>query len=297
MQIRELLSIHDSHSAENAHADILGDAFLMERNAIYRNIKRFALKIGARYVEADTKYLLMPFHALWEIVGSRSIPYVPNARLLRAVEEKRADALAIADLSIPESYHLHEAAHVIADHFFAGVKLKSAEERILKDIVCESFANTVDALACGLAVDEMHRFFLRHNSYMYPDGRYVALFDRMNRGAGPRFTFVYTLIAYLHANFFKEKIPAAVLKDLRARYAPDAKFTDKTRKDCDSLRKMAEKLDPLFRVQTTQMYLRLEGHQGEIYDLLDFPFMDVFAENPVFRNAVDSMAGVVIGNE
>lgn len=297
MLIREVLAIHDSFAAEGSHSDILGDAFLVENNPVYRNIKSFALGIGAKFSEAQPEYLLMPFHALGEIVASKSVPFIPSARLLRGVEKKRAGALSISDLSIPESYHLHEAAHVIAEHLFAGAALKSAQEKILKAIVCESFANTVDAMACGAVDSDEHAFFLKQNCYMDPNGKYASVMVRLMKSAGLRFTFLCTLSCYIHANFLKAKVPARVFKELGALYAPGLKFSPKVLKDCEALWKMADKLDPLFRVQTTQMYLRLEGFDGEVDDLLDFPFMEVFEANPVFRRVSEAMADVVLGSE
>lgn len=267
----------------------------MQANPVYRNIKNYALKIGCKYTEAWTQYLLMPFHALGDIVATKTIPYVPSGRLIKGVEEKRENALTTEDMSIPESYHLHEAAHVIAEHLFAGSRFTDPREKILKTIVCESFANTVDALACVFATDEVHQFFLQHNCYMHPSKKNVDVMVRLLKNLGPRATFIFTVVAYMHANFLQEEMSSPrLIKELGARYAPEVKVSGKILKDCEALGKIAEKLDPLFRIQTTQMYLKLEGYRGEIYELLDFPFMEVFDANPVFRKAMEAMADVVM---
>ncbi len=293
MQISEVLAIHKSHSADQSHADILGDAFLMQTNPVYRNIKVFALKIGSIYMEAWPQYLLLPFHELNTIVANKTIPYVANGRMLQQVENKRPNVLTTEDLRMPESYHLHEAAHVIAEHFFKAVTFTTPQEKILRAIVSESFANTVDALACVPATTEMHRFFLEHNCYMHPDQENMDVMSRLQQGLGPRATFMLTLFAYVYANFLRETFSPDVIQQLVKRYAPDQKLTDELLKYCEKLGQIGEKLDPQFRVQTTEMYLKMEGYDGEIFELLNFPFMQVYAANENFRNVTEALCEVV----
>ncbi len=296
MQIQELLSIHSAFRSPRSHADILGDAYLLEHNSVYRNIKLHALEIGCHYQEAWPEYLLLPFHQLGHIVANKIIPYVPARRLLQSVEDKRANALSIDDMHIPESYHLHEAAHVIAEEVFAGVEFSTPHQKILKFIVCESFANAVDAHACALVQDETHYIFMRQNSYMHPEKKSALVLRRLTKALGSKFAFVSTLVCYLHANFLRELIPPTVLQELVARYAGNGcEWTDKVEKDFEALRKMAERLDPQFRVQTTQMFLNLEGFDGDVFEILDFEFMPIFMSQPKFQKAVVQLFEIVAG--
>ena len=271
-KISEILALHRSFQAEHGHADILGDAYLLKNNPIYRNIKEQALKIGCQYQEAWPEYLLMPFHQLGQIVATKTIPYVPSARLLQKIEDTRANALSIDDLQIPESYHLHEAAHVVAEHAFNGYTFTDPQERILKAIVCESFANTVDALACASATDDTHRFFLKQNCYMHPDKKYVTVIAKLSKEFGEREAFFKTLTGYMHANFLRDW---------------------PVNKNLQPLKKLTDQLDPQFRVVTTKMYLNLEGFDGEVFELLNFSFMDVYEANPRFKAAADALSRVV----
>jgi hypothetical protein len=153
----------------------------------------------------------------------------------------------------------------------------------------------VDALACAAVDDEMHAFFLGRNCYMHPGKKYVSVTARLMKDLGSRFTFMFTLIAYMHANFLKETISPRLIRALGGRYAPGVKLSERNLKDCEALRGIADNLDPQFRTVTTKMYLRLEGHDGELFDLLDFPFMKAFDANPDFMKATEAMAGVVLG--
>ena len=285
MLIREALSIHSQYAPQGSHPDILGDGYLLTHNPLYRSIKNEAVKVGCSFAEAWPEYLLMPFQQLGEIVATKKIPYVPSARLLQTLENQRAGVLSLEDIAIPESYHLHEAAHVVAESSFAAEVFATPQQKILKALLCESFANTVDALVCTSIHDEMHQFFLQQNCYMRPQKKFVGAMLRLKQALGTRFTFMCTLISYLHANFLVETIPPTLIKELAAHYAPDVKLSEKLLKDCELLQKMAETLDPQFRFRTTKVYLSLEGYDGEVGELLDFPFMKIFASHSSFRKA------------
>lgn len=192
MLFSDVLDIHESFHGNRCHDDILGDGFLMQSNPVYRNIKTVSEKIKCRYVPAYPEYLLMPFHELPRIIERKEIPYVPGARLMRSIESERPGIFNTEDVPIPESYHLHEAAHVVAEHFLTEIKPSDPEERILKSILAESFANTVDALACMFAVDDIHMFFIKQNSYMHPRKKIIRAMSNITESMGFRFAFMLT---------------------------------------------------------------------------------------------------------
>lgn len=283
MLISEILSIHKSALADGAHADILGDGFLLRDNRIYRNIKNFALQIGCEYTEAWPQYLSLPFHELNKIVETKKIPYQPSARMLQDIENKRPGVFTVDHLQMPESFHMHEAAHVIAEHLFESVQIKTPQERILKTILCESFANSVDALACVEATTEMHQYFLLQNCYMNPDSEDLEAMNQLIEDVGFERTFKLVLLGYLHANFMRQDVSEDLIIEIIGKNSLAA----------SQIVKMCEKLDHLFRVQTTEMYLRLEGYNGEVFDILNFQFMNVFKANTGFTAAMNSMAHVL----
>ena len=260
MRISEIL--------QHTNEDILGDGFLMKENPIYRNIKNFSIQIGCEYVEAWAQYLLLPFHELNNIVVTKRIPYVPHGRLLHELEQKKPGVFLIDELPMPESYHMHEAAHVIAESFFKDATLATSQEKIVKMILCESFANTADALACLFARTELHRFFLKLNCYMNPDQEDMNTLNLLIQQQGERETFGQVLFGYMHANFFQE--------------------------DSSAIATMCEKLDPQFRFQTTGVYLKMEGLDGDIMELLNFPFMNVYEGNSTFQQVVEQMLEVLL---
>lgn len=289
----EALDIHNSFAPEASHPDILGDGFLLEKNPIYRNIKSFALRIGSQYIEAYPEYLLLPFHELPRIVAEKRIPYVPSARLMKNVENARPEVFASEDLPMPESYHLHEAAHVIAEHFLKKITLGGSQEKILKAMLAESFANTVDALSCMAADDEIHYFFIKQNCYMHPQKTVIKAMNTLSATMGFRFTFMLTFFTYLQANFLARPLSKKAIADLIKGYATEFKMSTKLQKDMRTVCALGEKLDPLFRVTTTGNYFKQQGFEGELHVLLSFPFMKVFAGNRGFGEAVDALSAVL----
>lgn len=286
MLIHDILAFHHAQTAPLAHVDILGDAFLLRENRIYRNIKRAAVEMGCQYKEAWPQYLSLPFHELNKIVETKTIPYIPHARMLQNIENKRERFFTTDHLQMPESVHMHEAAHVIAENLFSNVPFKSSQEKILKTMLCESFANTVDALACVDATDEMHQYFLVHNCYMNPDKEDLEALIRLIQDIGFKSSFMLILFGYLHSNFLHAALSQNTVKEFIGVSSPDTEIVVA----------MCEKLDPQFRVQTTEMYLRLEGYDGEVFDILDFPFMNLWRENLHFLRANESMSQILSGS-
>lgn len=290
MLLKDVLAFHHSYPADHSHRDILGDGYLMRSNPVYRNVKLSALKMGCEYVEAYPRYLLLPFHELQKIVATKKVPYVPAAKLMEEVENARPETFTLGEVPMPESYHLHESAHVIADQIVGAVKTKTPEERILQSILCESFANTVDALACVPAVDDMHLYFISQNSYMKPQMKVMQAMSRLNEALGFRFVFMLTYLTYVHANFLTAPMKSKSVKELAAEYASEAKLTPKLLKDCQTVCALGDKLDPQFRILTTGNYLKMEGFEGEVYDLLNFDFRAILKKNPDFMKAIHSLA-------
>jgi len=290
MFYNDTLDLHDSYNSPDSRPDILGDGFLLQFNPVYRNVHDFSLKIGCQYVEAYPEYLLMPFCELPNIVAHKKVPYVPSARLMRKVEQNYPGVFTTEDMPLPESYHLHEAAHVIAEHFLKPLNEATPQEMILKAMLAESFANTVDALACTHAADEIHAFFIKQNCYMHPQEKVMHAMNRLIEAMGFRFVFMLTFFTYVHANFLKGPLSKKAILELAKAHAPKTKVNTKLQKDIQTVCAIGEKLDPLFRVTTTGNYLKQQGFEGDLHDLLDFPFMKLFASQPAFKDATEALS-------
>lgn len=295
MWFADILDVHDSYFLTGSQNAILGDGFLMQTNPVYRNVKTFSLKLGCKYVEAYPEYLLLPFHELPKILESKRIPFVPGARLMKDIEGRHPGVFNTDDVPVPESYHLHESAHVIAEHLLKDVKLVTQEEQILKFLLAESFANTVDALVWLFVDDNIHGFFLKQNSYMHPQKKVIQAIQRLHTGLGFSFTFRLLFFTYVHANFLRNTIPKKFVQDLIRQYAATSKVNTKLQQDIEIICAVGEKLDPRFRMVTTGNYFKQQGFHKDIFELLNFPFMKVCAARIEFHDAIHAMCDCVHG--
>lgn len=293
MYLSDVLDLHKSYEHPRSVPKILGDSFLLQTNTIYRAVRELSLEIGCSYIEAYPRYLLMPFHELGTIVATKNVPFVPAAQLAEEIEANHPGMFTTQDVPIPESYHLHEAAHVIAEHFFKDVKLSGPQEKILKTMLCESFANSVDAMVCVPATDDIQYFFVKQNSYMSPRKNVMQAMSSLNAAMGPTFTFMLTFFTYLHANFLASPPKKKFVQDLASKYAGHAKLNPRTQKDIQTVIAIGEKLDHQFRLTTTANYLKQEGYRGELQDVLDFAFLDVFIKNEGFAKSLNSLSDAI----
>lgn len=280
MLFREILKIHEGHGAGGGRADILGDGLLRSVNPAYRRIMEHAAGVGVNFSEASAEYLLLPFSQLDRIVASKNVPYVPHGRMMAEIEARHPGVFDLQQMPMPESFHLHEAAHAIAADCCADIEINSQQDRILKMLISESFANTADAMACGYAGDEIHRLFLKLNCYMFPATETHKLMTAVREKHGEAYLARLVLLSYLHANFLREEVPAE-------RLGPGA-----ADEDCVALATIGQQLDMQFREQTTQNYFLLSGFQGEVLDLVNFDFMKPLARKD-FSAAFDALVAVL----
>lgn len=293
MYFSDILDVHNNCRPKGFHRDILGDGFLLESNPIYRKIKTQAVKIGAKYIEAYPDYLLMPFQELPVILKHKKIPYVPSARLIKKIEQSRPGVFSTDDMPIPESYHLHESSHVVAEYYLKKISLRSPQDLILKTILAESFANTVDALVCTFASDDIHWFFVKQNSYMHPQKKIIKAMNELTEALGCQFTFMLTFFTYVHANFLASPLSNKAVQELVSRYAQVKKINLKHQKNIRTVCQIGEDLDPLFRYQTTANYFKQMGFDEEVESLLYFKFMDIFDCQTGWRKALESLSATL----
>lgn len=280
MRFQEIIKVHNQAKADGSHSDILGDAYLLSVNPTYRRIRLAAANLGVVLEEATAKYLLMPFQQLDNIVASKVVPYIPHARLMAEVESKAVGHFALEQMPIPESYHMHESAHVIANISCAEIDATSKQDRIVKAILCESFANTTDAMACGFADSEVHRLILKLNCYMDPTEDVYDVMSSVREVHGEAYTARLVLISYIYANFLRAEVPAEMLG------------AGMGSEECQMLSTIGQQLDPVFREQTTQNYFNLRGIQGEAADLVNFDFYKQLQRKD-FSQAFDALVDIL----
>jgi hypothetical protein len=294
MKIKELLSVHSSYQHPDGIPDILGDSFLLTENLVYRNIRQVALGWGCELVEASPDYLTNSFSQLPQIINDKKIPYKRSLAAYLSVEQRRPNNLFVEDM--PErlvSYHFHECTHVIAENLFDDLDLKSQNEKILKILISESFANAVESIANVFTHSKAHEMFYMHNSYIQggQDNRLIK--NNLLEKIGMKALFKLTFYSYLCSNFLYKTYPYENFLKLTSFIFGSQKVPQKTLKDCHKLFLLGIKLSVTFKIHTAQFYFTCEGYDGDIFDLLNFNFLKIIKKDEHLLRVIDKMSDLV----
>lgn len=168
MLIKDILDLDAAEQPAGTLKNVLGDGLLLKRNFVYRNIRLGAQRLGFAFVEAWPEYSMSGLTQLERIVTTRKIPLHRNRGALEEIHRRAATPVRLSHLpNPPENHHLHEAAHCIAEHIFRDVRPRNVQEKILKLFICESFANSIDAMVGACADNDEQMLFVKLNSYMH----------------------------------------------------------------------------------------------------------------------------------
>jgi len=165
---------------------------------------------------------------------------------------------------VKRNYLLHESAHAVAHamlpHTGAGVALRqlplAADQFIVRSILEESFANTVERVGFGLAKSSMHQLLYAFNSYIpFQQPQVGALCEAIAQfGFGTVFAMGYLL--HYASNWPPQAITSADLQRWLDKLAPQG--GDRC---AQLLRAGGFHVNPKFRDETTPAYFALHGYE------------------------------------
>ncbi|MET0646164.1 MAG: hypothetical protein ABW208_06045 [Pyrinomonadaceae bacterium] len=236
--ISELVEL-DARPAPNALADAVGDRYLYSTNPVFANVRDAAVHFGYRFSARNTRlwrdYQVLPLLTLHRIIRGKVVPYSDNrSTLTRLLERHPGVALPASFIqnNIKRNYTLHEAAHCIAssifrreDPGFAFVCRTKKERFVLKEILSESFANTVETFAAAVDPSPMPAFIFSLNSYMRGTAKGKEVMDGARREFGDDLAFLILWLCYFEANLAlgepDESTHVRVLEAADAPLSPD----------------------------------------------------------------------------
>lgn len=294
MLLSQLLKADRLSFSPESCRDVLGDAYLLKHNVIYRRLRRAVVARGYSLVCAWPEYTAFSLSQLENVLARREIPVIFNRNVLEQIERRTLSRMRVGDLPASmSSFHLHESAHGVADELCAELPEGSKRARVLRKLMGESFANACESLASALAHNEEHRAFLQINCYMKDSVNSRKLKNRLIRTIGLRQTFYLAFYSYLYANFlfasFSPNLAAQILED----HMPGHGLSRGILNDCVRFMEIGLELNTGFRVQTNQFYFSCNGCKGDLLKMLDFDFYDIIRRRDVYRDAVEDMADVI----
>lgn len=276
MFIRKVLKEDQRHRTVECLDQVLGDGLLLQKNFIYRNLRRAAIARGFVFVEAWNGYAAASLLHLDEILRQKKIPVLRNRCWLEDIARRSKSSIALSDIPMSiDNHHLHEAAHCIADGEVRKVPFADRQAKILKILIAESFANTADSLCVAIARDQAHYTFARLNTYMDDSVRTLELKRALIQKVGFRTAHMLLMFSYLHGNFLYESVsPEAVQRCLKL-IDPVRRFSAKEKDLAFRAMKLGLTLNLFFRTKTSSFYLKCQGIKGPISETLDFDFMKI----------------------
>jgi hypothetical protein len=283
-------------------AGLLGDCYLCEFNAIFGHIRKLALAFGYSYLDEDNElwrsYQAFPLVSLARVLETRRIPYFRNVGVLERLSAEHPD-LVIAPVvlmtALKRSYVLHESAHAVAHSVFAATPdetldgMATEEKFVLQSVMSETFAQTAEGVALGLAQSPLHAFFYALNSYIPYHRSHVSVLQRVLDACGLEAVFAFGYILTYFSNW-----PGTAFSDeIRRTFEQRFEHVDKE----DGTEKLLDLLDrhfrnhPSFRVNsgfrdgTTPLHFRLHGCEesylrlasGTVREVTDSQFLSRWA--------------------
>ncbi len=272
--LAEVIAVHKQFST--GLKQNLGDGFLLHWNPIYRNIRAAFLERGFTFTDEDVAdYFSFPLMALDEVIERRKIPYRKNFLWLEKLERCAPKKFTLTEIKRSElqlNYLFHESAHCIAHSIFFGKKsmglLPKNQDSVLKILIGESFANTVEAISAALVQGEIGSFFLDANCHFRSNEKEVAIILKFAKKVGFPATAKALLAAFLYANYLNEDFSQLKMKRI-------AKFAlVPSNASLKRLAKIGLQLSEEFRITTTQFHLAKLGFPFNLQPLMNLDPVD-----------------------
>lgn len=277
VRLANLLWVDDQYQITNALPDAFGDRYLMSMNSVFSNIRASFHKFGFRYSADGSQlwknYNVAPLFCLQNMIDEGAVPYTDNVATLRQVLSKSSELATTPVLLVnlvKRNYLLHESAHLVAHEVIQQqgslVSLLCTTKRqefVLKALICEAFANTVETIAAAHADSDTHRFFFLFNSYV----EYSLISKPLLRRAALLFD-MRCVFRFAFFTFLFQNACGCTPTDLALDCYTDLAFGNKMPSERDRLllKLLSQKVFQLnvdFVKNTSPIFFRLHGCEDE----------------------------------
>jgi hypothetical protein len=270
-----LLWVDQQYRSLATLSECIGDSYLYAQNPLFRAVRDAALGLGIRFsAEADSmwrNYAVAPLFTLKDILGRGIVPYRGDMEVLRAIAVARPDsnldAHEIVSL-LAGNRVMHESSHAVADRYLLSIDWRPPKEYahlepVLRGLLGEAFANTVETLGNAYVVQEAHRLFYSLHSYM---GNYHKEHRALLRASvsvfGINALLEYGIWVFFHLNMHPQKrIPSDTFLSIAGLSILSSEISDGHRELFESIGPILFTLNENFRRTTTPLYLQISGDE------------------------------------
>ncbi len=272
-----------------------GDSYLVKHNRIFAKIRESVVANGYSYSnKVNEAYLALSLSQLENILESKTLPYLDNVSVLEKINSNAEIFWDDISDNLRKNYVFHESCHAIARSLGSGFfKDVRPEEKLLRILLEESFANACELVAVRDAKDQLHRIFYEWNSYTFLFEECTHL-SKAIEDLGAKSIFKFFILTYLRANFLA---PETNEKDFSRTLALAFGETISDPKKIKTLRYLSRigfTLDQRFREVTTGLHLRLCGFQKSREELLNFDFLSVIEKKNNLQDFISSLTSAAV---
>ncbi len=307
--LKDILALHKGESTSpNSLPKVVGDGYLYKQSEVFRNLRHTFIDLGGRFDDSPPfGYFGFRMFALLEVLNHKVVPYVDNVSILEKLESEQPRYFStkiLGRVSPLKQPIAHETAHVVANEIFSildgGSELRNqniSRESLVKVILCESFASTVETLvACGntMKKSEAAQWFLDCNLYF--DGAPAGISKMIGTVGLKKSTQLLTCL-YAYSNFLYSRLGLEERKlvfeivGLEKSLLKDQKFM-RCLKDLES---QAFAFSISFRVNTSPTFLRRLGYRQTVNQLFNFDPMKAIQKSTTLRKGLELMSQVADG--
>lgn len=235
-------------------------------NPTFARIRRLTLSYGGKYSSDTTPtwqdYQSAPLFCLGKILECATIPYVNNGdtlhRIISASPNVEVPDKILPDL-VRKNVVLHESAHFCSDRILTSTFAppRSRSEFVVRCLIAESFANTIEFLASVFADVRVHRLFFSMNSYISVSSIRTQLLQTGLLMCGLRNVMRLALITYLYLNSHESPVDGDFASVLIGLVLHEQELSVAEFQVLRLLIESGFTLNYTFRVQTTPLFFSL----------------------------------------
>jgi hypothetical protein len=288
VMLKQLLAEHRRYASRTPLATSLGDGYLYTHNTQFRNIRDWVWQLGFRFTSDDyCDYRALPLAALPTILRERRMVYIDNATPLGRVE-RASPGVFPAEMGIRAISNavLHESMHCIAERVLP--RAKTTRELVLRALLAESVATTVDAFGAAYVQDDVHRILHNYNSFysLAPAAPFRAILRRALRAHGEVACFKVLLFSHLYSSFLFRSVARSELRRIRGLVG-----VYDERHMLPLLASHVDRVNRDFRIRVAEFYFHhVHRIRKSIFSLVDFDFVQAITDSAETSRAIDQIA-------
>lgn len=303
--ISRAIQVHRRYAKKGGIEHAFGDGYLCEKNGVYRAIRDLVIQLDFKFTLQDfCHYHACSNVSLPSMMELKRIPYKRSTEAMIAMSRFSGGRLAIQHIPTERFKNsvFHESCHGIANYYleksvFDSLRgFSSQEKTVLRVLMAESFANTVEILGNLHLSQEMDYFFYRCNSFWSQNlkenrrslSKYAKFF-------GNQVLIRAIYFFNLHSHFLYNYLDQSDLRRIFTVLGSSQKHADSIQaRKLSSM--VLKQLSLGFRTQTASFYMTYaEGlRTKDIFELTQFKFMNAFSHPSALFKALDELLSVAL---